>query len=87
MKSLVSIDKEVGGDGALVSAALGVRLTNLVAQVEVTYPIEKIIEPATKALDKLLDKLEKVIPGDWDKPLIEKVKAEYKEELLKLLAE
>lgn len=50
------------------------------------YPLVKIIQPATNALDKLLDKLEAAIPGSWDKPLIEKLKTEYKKELVELLA-
>lgn len=49
------------------------------------FPLAKIIEPATNGVDKLLDKLEAAIPGDWDKPLIEKLKQEYKEELISLI--
>lgn len=88
MKQIVGIEKTLGDSGK-VQAQLGVQGENLVGKVtaEVTYPIIKVVEPATKALDSALDKLEKAIPGDWDKPLIEKIKAEYKEELVKLLAE
>lgn len=87
MKTIYEFDKEVGGDGAHAKGGLGVEAESLKAFVEVTYPLAKVIEPATKALDSALDKLEKLIPGDWDKGPIEKIKAEYKAELLKLLAE
>ena len=85
MKNIVSHEQGIG-DAGRVEVALGVRETNLRLQVAAEYPLVKVIEPATKALDSTLDKLEKLIPGDWDKPMIEKVKAEYKEELAKLLA-
>jgi hypothetical protein len=87
MKSLVEFDKEIGADGLKAKGAIGVDGENLSAAISVIYPIAKIIEPATKALDVALDKLETLIPGDWDKAIIEKVKAEYKAELVKLLAE
>lgn len=87
MKKLLDFDKELGGDGGKVEGALGIDGDHLSAQVAVKYPLAKVVEPATKALDKALDKLEKLIPGDWDKPLIEKIKVEYKEELIELLAE
>lgn len=87
MKTIISTEKELGGDGAQVKAALGVEAANLKVEVAVTYPIEKVLEPATTALNDALDKLEKLIPGDWDKPLIEKVKVEFKEKLVALLAE
>lgn len=87
MKKIASFEKAIGSDGLEVEASVGVETSNLKAVVAVSYPIESIIEPATKAADKLLDKLEKAIPGSWDKPLIDKLKVEYKEELLKLLSE
>ena len=87
MKSLVEFDKEIGTDGLKAKGSVGVDGDNLSAQVSLVYPIAKIIEPATKALDVALDKLETLIPGDWDKAIIEKVKAEYKADLVKLLAE
>ena len=84
MKKL-QFEKELGDSGAKASGSIGVEGQNLKASVSVEYPVEKIIAPATKAVDSLLDKLEAAIPGSWDKPLLEKVKSEYKEELLKLL--
>lgn len=87
MKTIAKIDQSIGGDGAILSGQLGVEGSNLKAEVSVTYPIEKVVAPATKAVDNLLEKLEKAIPGDWDKPILEKAKAEFKEELIKLLSE
>lgn len=87
MKKIVSFDKAIGGDGLEIEAAVGVEASNLKARVELTYPIEAVIQPATKAADKLLDKLEKLIPGDWDKPIIEKLKQEFRQELVEALSE
>lgn len=85
MKKIVSFDQEIGGDGAKASGQLAVNGESLIAQVEVSYPLEKVLEPATKAVDSAIDKLKKAIPGSWDDALLEKVKTEYKAELLKLL--
>lgn len=86
MKDLAKYDVALGSDGK-AKAAIGVEADQLVIAISASYPIAKIIEPATTAIDNLLTKLEALIPGDWDKPLIEKVKAEYKVELIKLLSE
>lgn len=86
MKELISKEFEIGSD-AKGKALVGIENANLVAEVNVTYPIAKIIEPVTKAVDSALDKLEDLIPGDWDKAIIEKIKEEYKEKLIELLAE
>lgn len=87
MKDIVKFEQGIGGDGGKVEGRLVVEGSDLKALVAVSYPIEKIIEPATKAVDSMLTKLEAAIPGDWDKPMIEHVKSEYKKELMKLLAE
>ena len=87
MKKLASYEAAVGGDGGKVSGVVGVEQRELKVQIEASYPLEKMISPATKAVDSLLDKLEKAIPGNWDKPMIENFKKEYQEELVKLLAE
>lgn len=87
MKNLVSFDQMIGSDGGKIGGAIAIENSDLVIQAKVSYPLEKVVEPATKAVDALLVKLEAMIPGDWDKPLIEKVKEEYKTELVKLLSE
>lgn len=86
MKQFFGFDKDIGSDGK-VGGGIGVEADNFQVAVRVTYPISKVIEPATKALDALLVKIEGVIPGDWDKAILEKVKVEYKEELVKLISE
>ena len=85
MKKFVDVEQGMG-DGKL-KVALGIDQGDIVAQVEARIPAVKVIEPATKAVDNLLDKLEKAIPGDWDKPMIDKFKSEYKQDLVKYLEE
>jgi len=87
MKELVKFEKELGGDGAKAEGTVVIHEGHVKAQVAISYPVVKIIEPAMKVLDDALNKLEAAIPGDWDKVLLEKVKQEYKEELAKLIAE
>ena len=87
MKELASFEQGIGGDGGKLKGSLGVEELHLVATVQAKYPLEKIVNKSTEAIDSALDKLEQAIPGDWDKPFIEKFKAEYKQELIKKLAE
>lgn len=86
MKELIGVDQEVGGDGGKVKAALGVEADQLKLELAATFPIAKIVEPAMKVVDGLVDKLEQFIPGD-QKALAETLKKEAREELVKLLAE
>lgn len=79
MKAIV--EKDIGGDGAQV----GVYVDPTHLSVQVKYPLEKIVDPIGKLLDKAVDKVEQWIPGD-QKPLAEKLKAELREELVDLLA-
>lgn len=78
----VLIEKDFGGDGGKVGAYI--EDSNL--KVSVSYPLEKVISPATSALDGLLDKLKATIPGTWDDALIDKLKVEYKADLVKFLS-
>ena len=87
MKEIAKLEQAIGADGGKLEAAVGVQGQDLAVKLTATYPLEKIVLPATQAVDSLLTKIEKAIPGDWDKPMIEKAKAEFKEELVKLLAE
>jgi hypothetical protein len=86
MKDLVKFDKELGADGAKVEGGLVLNEGFIQAEVSIKYPMAKIIQPATDALDKLIDKLKAAIPGDWDDAILEKAKTEYKEELQKFLS-
>lgn len=88
MKSLLSYTTNFGAnDVGSFKAELAVDGPDLVANMTVSgrVPLQQIIEPATKAVDNLLTKLEKAIPGDWDKPLIEKFKDDYKKDLIAYL--
>lgn len=87
MKTIYAIERTVGGDGLAVSGEVGVQESNLKVQVALEYPIEMIVKPATTAVDGLIDKLKILIPGTWDDALLEDLKKEYKEELVKLLSE
>lgn len=87
MKEIVKFEKELGADGAKAAGSLVIQEGSIKAQVEVSYPLAKIVEPVTNALDKAIDKLKAAIPGEWDDALLDKVKVEYKEEITKLLAE
>lgn len=85
MKVLGQIEQNIGGDGAKIKGALAVKEQNLEASVVIAYPVAKIIEPATSLFDSALDKLEKMIPGSWDKPMIDAFKAQYKADLIAAL--
>ena len=81
MKSLVKQD--IGGDGA--SAELSLDGGKLVLAVQ--YPVAKLAEPITKLIDKAIDAAEGAIPGDWDKAVLEPIRAAAKAEVIKLLSE
>ncbi len=85
-KSLISFENDLGGDGAKVAGGLGVAGDQLQADVRVTYPIAKIIEPAAKVIDGLVDKLEALIPGD-QKAMAASAKADARAALIKALSE
>lgn len=85
MKTVVEKKLVDKADGLGVGVGLYVEEETLSLQVAVEYPLAKVVEPVMKGIDKLLDKLEAVIPGDWDKPMIEKLKAEAREEIIELI--
>lgn len=80
MKSIVT--KEIGGDGAAAELLIGEGKL----AVQVSYPLEKIVEPLTSVVDKVVDKLEQFIPGDQT-GLAAQIKADARKELAELLAE
>lgn len=66
------IEQPVGGDGAIV----GLYMSDdgfIVEQVK--YPILKAKAPAHAFVDKAIDTAEDKIPGDWDKVVLEPVRA------------
>jgi len=86
MKELVKFEKEVGGDGAKAAGVIKVEGDQLKATVEIGMPLSKVVEPVMTQFDKLVDKLEALIPGD-QKAMAATLKAEAREELVKLLSE
>lgn len=81
--SKVLVEKEFGGDGA--KAGLMVEDGALV--VKVSYPLDKLLSPVNDVIDSAINKLEALIPGDWDKAVLEPVRAAAKAELVKLLSD
>lgn len=75
------IGKDFGGDGAHV--ALGVEEDKM--YLKVTLPLSKVVEPCSMVIDQLIDKLEKIIPGD-QLAMAAQAKADAKAQLVKLLS-
>lgn len=86
MKELVSFEQALGGDGAKLSGKVGTESSDLTVQIAVKYPVEKIVEPALKVIDSLVDKLEALIPGD-QKAMATAAKADAREAILKALTD
>jgi hypothetical protein len=80
MKTLV--EQAIGGDGAKA----GAYIDNGNLELRVAYPLAKVVEPVNKIIDTAIDKLEATIPGDWDKALLEPIRAEAKAALVALLS-
>lgn len=76
-------ESPVGGDGAKA----GLYVEDGCLALKATYPMEKVIKPITDVIDMAIDKIEELIPGDWDKALLDPVKAEAKAAILKMLTE
>lgn len=81
MKAL--LEGSVGGDGGKA----GIYIEENQLAVKLSIPLEKVLEPVNKVIDEAINKLEALVPGDWDKALLEPIRVEAKAALLKLLAE
>ncbi len=77
------IEKPVGGDGGDV--VLDIADGKL--ELKVTYPLLKVMEPVNKVIDAAIDKVELMVPGDWDRAILEPIRLAAKAELLALLSE
>lgn len=86
MREIASFEQGIGGDGGKVQGKLGVEGSDLTAQVNVKYPIAKIIDPVMGVVDGLVDKLEAVIPGD-QKAMAAQAKLDAREAIIKALSE
>jgi hypothetical protein len=80
MKTLV--EQAIGGDGAKA----GAYIDNGNLELRVAYPLAKVVEPVNKIIDGAIDRLEAAVPGDWDKALLEPIRAEAKAALVALLS-
>lgn len=68
MKKLYGIDHDFGGGDVKgkVDGTIGIEGSDATIRltVDAKYPVEKVLNPAFKAADELIDKIEKWIPGD-----------------------
>lgn len=73
-------EHDLGGDGAKAGAYIDEKNVT----VSVSYPIVKVIAPAMVVIDNLIDKIEKLVPGDQT-GIAAKLKAEAQAELAQLI--
>lgn len=83
-KVIAKYETAMGADGK-IGASIGIEGEDLAVEMKGKYPLKKVVEPATQALDNLLDKLKAAIPGTWDDKLIDQFKLEYKQDLVQLI--
>lgn len=81
MKTIVQT--KIGGDGAVAD----LKLEGGFLVAEVKYPVAALMKPVTDAIEAGFTKVEDVIPGDWDKAILEPIKAGIVAEVLALLSE
>lgn len=87
MKSLVSASQPVGGDGAMASESLSLDdAGNIVADVQLKYPVAKLLKPVTDELEVIKQKIEAAIPGDWDKAILDPIFAGLEQTLINKLS-
>lgn len=77
------VQTNIGGDGAVAD----LKLEGGFLIAEVKYPVVALMKPVTDAIDSGFTKLEDVIPGDWDKAILDPIKAGIIAEVLSLLSE
>lgn len=87
MKPILSHAQDIGTDGAKIIAELGVVGLDLAFTTRVSYPIQKLIEPAQKALDSALDALAAKIPGTWDDAIFAGLKADFQAKIVQAILE
>lgn len=87
MKTILTAKQPIGGDGAMASESLTLDGGNLVADIRVEYPVAKLLKPVTDEIDVARDALEKVIPGDWDKAVLDPIFEGLKKAIIAKLSE
>jgi len=80
----IIVSQKVGGDGAV--AVLAIDPDGGTINVELKYPVAKLVEPVNAVIDSAIDKIEGVIPGDWDKALLEPIRAAAHAEIAALIS-
>lgn len=73
MKTILTAKQPIGGDGATASESLTLDGGDLVADVQVRYPVAKLLKPVTDELEVAKAAIEKMIPGDWDKAILDPI--------------
>lgn len=87
MKVIVSAKQPIGGDGATASESLTLDGGDLVADIQVRYPVAKLLKPVTDEIEVAKTALEKVIPGDWDKAVLDPIFKGLEDAIVKKLSE
>lgn len=88
MKTLINKTEPIGGDGAMASESLSLSGGNLVADVQLTYPVAKLLSPVTDLIDKAALSIEaKLSLGGEMKAILDPIVAGLKSEIIKLLSE
>lgn len=78
----VIYEHELGADGGKA----GLYADEGMIKFELGYPIAKLVDPIMAKLEPLKDKIESIIPGTWDKPILDKAFDDLKAEIVKLLS-
>lgn len=86
MKVLAKFEQPIGADGGKAGGALGVEGDQLKVEISATYPLAKVIDPVMGVVDDMVDKLEKLIPGD-QLAMAAQIKLDARAAIVKALSE
>lgn len=81
----VIVEQDIGGTGDFEGSKAGIYMDEGMVKVAVAVPLTKLLGPVNKIVDAGIDKIEDLIPGEWDKALLEPARAFIKAEILKLI--
>lgn len=87
MKNILSKTQPIGSDGAQASESLGLDGGDLVLDLQVRYPVAKLMKPVTDGLEKAKAAIESAIPGEWDKAILDPIFKGLEDEIIKQLSE
>ncbi len=77
------IESPIGGDGAVA----GVYIDAGMLSAKISLPVAKLAEPIVVELEVLRAKLEDVIPGDWENPLVDAAFGAIEDQVKKIFAD